>query len=256
MPERININSKVETVIDNSSNTNFHIMCIYDGVVSNNKPVVNSPLFVDLTENESYQFDPDLILNAYTDAENDQLWRVKILDIPPAGELTIGDVRVLNNVVIPWSLFGELKWKPPLNQYGLGYSRIVIAVKDDGAPLRCYSDPIEIIFNILPINQEPTVADSEITTNWKSTITLTPNLFTSNYYDPEGDNLGYIVIHSGPPTIKGRLIFQGIPLDPDAYPITITAAQLINGDLQYEDTGALITEKSIEIDFSVFDDNN
>lgn len=256
MPEQVNIDSKMRSVVANSSATDFHLMCIYQGVVPNNPPQIESPILVNIIQGNSYTFTSNIIIDNLVDTESDDILSIKIIEVPPNGILTIGDVQIINNQVIPWNLFNQIVWTPVGDDYGVGHSVIKIVVIDDGIPPRCYSNVIDIVFNILPINQEPTVMDNLVETEFGSTLTLLPSFFTLNYYDPEGDSLGHILITSIPPLEKGRLILDNNNINQEDLPLMVTATQLLAEELVYQDTNSIIEQKLIEIEFSIFDDNN
>lgn len=254
MPKRVIINDIVDTVMDNRSNTEFSIVCISKEGLSNRSPVIDSPLFVNVTQDTVYNFDPNLILDSMSDIEGNSPWVVRIEEVPLIGDLMIGTKKVLNKTTIPWGVFEQLVWKPREGQYGLNYSRMVLSIRDDGGTLRCYSNKVEIIFNVIPENQQPTVADNDVEILWNSELILYPSYFTLNYYDPEGHNLGYIVLYSLPPPREGEIRLSGVRMNNGDLPITVTSSQLISGDLVYKDPGHIRKGKSIGINFKVFDD--
>lgn len=258
MPNQANIDENIETVVTNTSSTQFHMLCIYDGHIINNAPVIESPIFVNVDENTEYQFDPDIILNNYVDSEGNLPWQVKILETVDIGDLRLGDndILLINNQVIDWSQFSQLKWKPLEDQSGANYTSLKILVKDDGDPPRCYSNEVEIVFNVITENQEPTVSDSCIEIPYESQITLTAELFTQDFYDPETNSLGYVQIESLPPSGEGFLRLGGDNITSADLPLQVTVAQLFAGDLIYIDTGEIIVGKVINITFTVFDNVN
>ena len=255
MPSQQNIDSQIETVITNSSDTDFHMLCIFKEHTINEPPQISSPIFVDVVENTEYVFDPDIILNAYLDAEGNAPWQVKVIETVDVGALRFGDndIIIINNQVIEWDDFNSLKWSPLENQSGVNYASLKLVIKDDGEVPRCYSNIIEIVFNVTTENQEPTVSDSCIETDYASQITLTADLFTQDYYDPETNSLDHILIESLPPSGEGVLLYQNNIVTPAQLPLEVSTSELLAGDLVYLDTGEIIVEKLINITFSVFD---
>jgi hypothetical protein len=256
MPEQAIIDDKIETIVANTDDTTFHTICSFTGVIINNPPVVQSPIFVNVDQNTQYSFDPNIILNVYSDIEGDDPLLVKIIETISIGNLFIGDSNILlmNDQVFDWNDFNRLRWSPLSGQFGANYAKLVIAIKDDGELPRCWSDPVEIIFNVLTENQEPTVSDSEIEVDWGDTRVLPATLFTQDYYDPETNSLGYIEIYNLPPAGEGRLVLNGTPVTIADLPLTVTAAQLVANQLEYQDTGQVIAGKEINITFEPFDD--
>lgn len=255
MAQHAVIDSYISTIVSNTSDTDFHIVCAYEGVVPNHSPEIESPIFISVDQDSTYEFDPQEILDVYTDAEEDSPWLVKIITVPTVGKLTLGDadIEILNGTVLSWENYSQLKYTPLPGQYGFAYAAMVIAVKDDGIPSRCWSNPVELIFSVMPENIQPTVVDSSLLLEYKATHPLDSSLFTVNYYDPEGDPLACVVIYTLPPAGYGRLLIDGDQVTDQMLPLTVLVASLNELEFVYDDTGEEIGQKTFGINFEVFD---
>lgn len=256
MAESRVIDANVNTVVDNDSPTDFHVMCIYDGVIVNNAPTFDSPIDINVDADSIYTFDPAAILAAMTDIEGDSLNQVKVIESVDKGLLTYGDptiATVINGDVLSWANFANLRWAPIAGQSGFNYTTLTLRFRDDGENPKCWSDDVVIIFHVLGENYEPTVDDHTVEMDHGDTITLPAAFFTQNYYDPELDPLGWVIIHNLPSGNVGNLIFQSTAVTWADMPLTVTAAQLANGDLEYADGGVITGAKTININFTVYD---
>ena len=255
MPETKDITAETNIIFSNTDSTNMEITAVYNTVTINNAPTVNSPIFVDVNQDEEYFFDPNDILSEYNDVEGNDILTLKIEKSPKKGDLRInGIVEVVNEQVINFSDINLLSYTPPQGETGAVFARIEMRVKDDGEQPRPYSDIFEVIFNVIPVNQEPTVSDNILSgVTYGTTVTLTVDLFIKDYLDPEGDPLGSIVISTIPAADQGNLLFNAVAVVPADLPLTVTAAELLSGALEYEDTGAIKAGKQIDIVFEVFD---
>tara|TARA_R110000772_G_C13310332_1_gene440676 strand:- start:72228 stop:73007 length:780 start_codon:yes stop_codon:yes gene_type:complete len=250
------IDSSIDTLVDNDSATAFKIMMIYDGVVVNNAPTFTSPIEIIVNADTTYTFDPAVIIAAMTDVEADLLDKVKVIEAISKGTMTYGIpvlANVINNDVLSWANFNLLKFTPIAGQSGYSYAKLTLQFRDDGENPKCWSDDVVIIFHVLGDNMEPTVSDHEIEVAHASTTTLTTAYFTQNYYDPELDPLGHIVIHNVPSGNIGSLLFASVALTWADMPKTITAAELLAGDLEFVDLGHFITAKTFNLSFTVYD---
>jgi hypothetical protein len=256
MPESIVIDSEVNTLVDNDSTTAFHVMCIYDGVIVNNAPTFTSPIEIIVNADTTYTFDPAVITAAMTDTEGDLLNKVKVIETISKGSLTYGVpvlANVINNDVLSWANYNLLKFTPIAGQSGYNYTKLTLQFRDDGENPKCWSDDVVIIFHVLGDNMEPTVSDHTIEVAHGSLTTLTTEYFTQNYYDPELDPLGYITIDSLPSGNIGQILFSSVALTWADIPKTVTAAELLNGDLEFQDSGNFVTAREFDLDFTVYD---
>jgi hypothetical protein len=82
---------------------------------------------------------------------------------------------------------------------------------------------------VAPNNDAPTAIDTEVTTNEDTAVTLTVASF--GFSDPDvGDSLSAVLIDSVPSV--GELRLDGVAVT-EPFPVSVTAAQLANGDLEY-----------------------
>jgi hypothetical protein len=252
MPETKDITSEVATIFSNNTSTELGMNVVYNSVTVNEAPVVNSPIFIDIDQDTVFYFSSSDILDAVTDTDN--ILTLKIEEVPKRGHLRMnGTIEVPNEQVINFSEINLLGYTPPEGETGAVFSSVKMRIKDDGDQPRPYSDIFEVIFNVIPINQEPTVSDETIEVEYGETVTLTTSLFIKDYLDPEGDPFGYIIIYTLPLAGQGRILFSSVPVVEADLPLTVTALELAGGDLEYEDTGENIGGKDIDINFEIFD---
>ena len=256
MPESEVIDARIDTVVDNDTPTDFKIMCIYDGVIVNNPPTFTSPIEITISADTTYTFDPAIITAALTDIEGDLLEKVKVIETVDKGTLTYGVpviTEVIDDDVIAFTNYNLLKYTPIVGQSRSNYTILTLQFKDDGDNPKCWSADVVIIFHVVGDNMEPTVDDHSIEIDYGVTATLTSAFFTQNYYDPELNPLGHIIIDTLPTRNEGKLTLSAADVDIGDLPLTVTAAQLAAGDLKYVDTGEIILEKEFNITFRVFD---
>lgn len=255
MPVQAIIDKQITTSIAATDETNFHILCSFEGVIINNPPQIISPIFVDVDQDSEYNFLSTIITDNFSDIEGDSLLHFKVIETVDVGELLLGTSNILieNGQVIEWSNFTDLKWKPLSNQFGANYTSLKLVFKDDGEIPRCWSNIVEIIFNVIPENQEPTVSDNQLKVDYKDRIALTADLFTKNYYDPETNAFGGIIIYNLPPAGEGRILLNNILITSVDLPLTVQASDIISNLLEYQDTGEIIQGKDFNITFEVLD---
>lgn len=266
MPESVVLDPNVATLLDNASETEFHIVLAVDGDTGANLPVViNSPIEITISQDSTYTFDPAVILAEATDNEGDSITKVKVIETIDRGSLSYGtaEVSVINEDVLPFANYDQLKYTPIPGQSGANYAKMTLQFLDDGEVARCWSEDVVIIFHVVGENVEPTVDDFEIEVEFGSTTVLIVDYFTQNYYDPELDPLGFVIIRSIPPPSLGKLQLSAVDVTPADLPLIIPAATIVAGELLYIDNDTYIgpdisTEvvpiaKTIEIDFKVLD---
>lgn len=262
MPNTVVIDTAINTMTDNESSTDFSVMCIYEGVIINNPPVLTSPLDITVAVDGSYNLDPVVIAALVTDIEGDVLSKMKVVSTVGVGSLTYTPtvtvitptpVPLIDNDVVDFGNIEHVKFTPIAGQDGFNYATLVLKFIDDGESPRCWSNDFTIIFHVTGANQEPTVSDHSIEVDNESLTVLTASFFTQNYIDPELDAFGHIVIHNIPSGNVGHILFQGTPVVYADLPLTVTAAQLNNQDLEYFDDGPLGGNNIISINFTVYD---
>ena len=216
MPNTVVIDTAINTMTDNESSTDFSVMCIYEGVIVNNPPVLTSPLDITVAVDGSYNLDPIVIAALVTDIEGDALSKMKVVSTVGVGSLkytppTFGatPIPLINNDVVDFGNIENVKFTPIAGQDGFNYATLVLKFIDDGDSPRCWSNDLTIIFHVTGANQEPTVSDHTIEVDYGLTTVLTASFFTQNYLDPELDAFGHIIVHNIPSGNVGILQFNG-----------------------------------------------
>ena len=116
------------------------------------------------------------------------------------GTLTIGGVPVVASTTVTAASItaNSLVYTSPLNANGNPLTSFTFQVKDDGGTLNGGKDtdlsPNTISFNVLPVNDLPTVADITKTGPEDATITFTALDFTSKFTDVDLDALTKIKV--------------------------------------------------------------
>lgn len=222
------------------------------GSAPNDPPSINS-FDINIDVNEIYSFSLTDFTDNYTDI-NDILL-IEVVAPPLIGQLLLGGMIVTSDQTINVSQLSQLTYIPNADEFGIGYDSFLIRVKDNGIPPNCWSDVSVITINIERVNSEPTVDDTTITINYRSTHTITLENLLSNYQDLEGDLIGYIEIESIPLNNFGILTLDNVVVSSANLPLRLTVDDIAQQRFKYIDTGEIEEFKAIGFDYTVFDNN-
>jgi len=142
----------------------------------------------------------------FTDADGDPLSKIQIVTLPTPtqGILKLDGVPITVNQEISLADLSKITFEPALNFNG------PVTFKwngSDGTAYAATSNNVNII--LTPVNDLPTLAPINKTTQEDIPVAFTLNDFTNNFSDPEGDALTKIQISNLPPTVQGVLLLNG-----------------------------------------------
>lgn len=153
----------------------------------------------------------------FSDVDGNALLKVKIVTVPVQGFLTLGLIAVMPNDDIAAADIGNLKYTPPLDANGNGYSSFTFLVVDDGAEanggVNEDTAPNTLTVDVTPVNDAPDARDDDDT------------LFT----EEDSDIVNIVVL------LNDRDVEDGTPL-----PGMVTSAIAANGWVMINSDGTLI----------------
>lgn len=170
----------------------------------NSAPVISS--FSKVTsKNQILSFSISDFTNAYTDADNNALVKIKITELPSKGELFLDNVLVTLNQQINRLDLDKLTYRPIYDYFGTD------SFQWDAFDGYVYaSAPAQVNLTILLGNQAPIVYDVNKNVNENTTLNFTITDFADAYTDADSDELAKIIIISLPN--NGTLFFDSIPV--------------------------------------------
>jgi len=170
----------------------------------NSAPIISN--FSKITSrNQIIYFTVSDFTNAYTDADNNELVKIKITQLPSKGELFLDNVLVVLNQEINRLDLSKLTYRPVYDYYG---SDAFSWNAFDGyvyAPA-----PTQVNITILLGNQAPVVYDISKNVNENTTLNFAITDFTNAYTDADDNDLSKIIVLSLP--TYGTLLFDDIPV--------------------------------------------
>lgn len=121
------------------------------------RPVVNN-FSISLNEDVSTPLGTTNFQNAFTDADNNALNKVRIVTLPHKGQLLLGTQPVAADVEIDQALLGNLNYKPDQDFFG---KDTLVWNASDG--LAYATNSAKIFFDIKPVNDPPVISKLEDT---------------------------------------------------------------------------------------------
>jgi len=216
----------------------YKIYIVSNDEVSNDEfPTVKSALVIDVNEDEAH---------AFTEAEfqfqhTTQNFASVIITEHPKGLLLLDGKAVAENQQIEVADFGKLTYQAVLNEFGNNYTTFKYKVVGDGTEYDNTSIEYTATVNVIPVNDQPSVADQTFTiaekksdgSDWPSG-TLVGNVSTAS--DLDGDPLTYSVVTTGVPFkfdngSNQLVITDGSVLDFETKPTWTFDIQVSDGEL-------------------------
>lgn len=205
---------------------------VYDG----NKPsntlsrelVINSDLAVATSEDNAYEF--KLADFSFSDVEGHSIHSITIETLPGAGSLYVDNVLVApGDSINPADIdAGRLMYHPPADFNG--DTSFTFNITDTGGTanggLATSVDVGQLVINVTPVNDAPVANAGTIVVIEDTDFTLKPVHF--QFTDLENHSLKKVQITQIP--LNGTLINGNTPVNTGD---SITATELINGNLQY-----------------------
>jgi len=211
----------------------------------NNPPTIeNFEIFIE--EDQIYTFTRTQFEETYQDVEDNGLANVKIITLPGAGQLHLGelslttDVLSTDNAIVPVDQLNQLTFTPPPNwndQVDDNDQQIsfTFSVNDDGDSPNPYSSNQTLTASVAPLNDPPRFSLStelvEVDEDFETpqVIIVTPESI------PIGETDQIVTYHLSPETVD----FADLSINPETGAITITAISNLEGD---EDVDVVATE--------------
>lgn len=179
----------------------------YFGDVPNTPPYI-SDVQITIDYNETHTFSLSDFTSGFSDVDGDELYSIKILDIPSKGVLLFNNQPIAPGDVIYYDDIDLITYIPAVGGYGLQYSNFKYVANDDGIAPNLYSPYKKTVwFNVLE-NTPPVVSNKTISIAIDETYNFTASDFSVNYYDKEGDSLYEVKIISLPS--KGTFLLDGV----------------------------------------------
>lgn len=170
----------------------------------NSAPVISN--FAKVTSrNQILSFTISDFNTAYTDADNNDLVKIKITELPSKGELFLDNVLVTLNQQINRLDLGKLTYRPLYDYFG-----------NDSFSWNAFDGyvyataPAQVNLTILLGNQAPVVYDVNKNVNENTTLNFAITDFTDAYADADNNELAKIIILSLP--TNGTLLFDNTPV--------------------------------------------